>query len=217
MERSLGFADLDDRESVATQLLQSIAALAAMSFHAAAVSLSVHDASAQELVFVAVTRKEDGALVGRRFPAGAGVAGWSLLTGEPVIVANARQDQRFASDLAENTGYVPERLAAVPLLDEEGPLAVLEILDYDPALGDVEILELGEHFGRSAGLTLRLLRRSDALGAIGGLSGDLARGLGRMVDVCAEVQPHRQRSLARLLDAMSDFVSDASTSPQSPS
>lgn len=217
MDGSLGFADLGERESVATQLLQSIAALAAMSFHAAAVSLSVLDAAARELVFVAVTREEDDALVGRRFPAGAGVAGWSLLTGEPVIVADARQDQRFASDLAENTGYVPERLAAVPLLDEEGPLAVLEVLDFDPALGDVEILELGEHFGRSAGLTLRLLRRSHALGAITGLSGDLARGIGRLVDVCAAVEPHRQRSLARLLDAMGDFVEDASAAPQSPS
>lgn len=216
MRQILGFADLGDRGSVATQLVESIAALAAMSFHAPAVSLSVLDLATQELVFVAVTRKEDDPLVGRRFPASAGLAGWTLLTAEPVIVADARRDQRFASDLAENTGYVPERLAAVPLLDEEGPLAVLEILDYDPALGDVEILELGEHFGRSAGLTLRLLRRSDALGAITGLSGELAHALGRVVDLCAAIEPQRQRSLARLLDALGDLVGDAAAPPQSP-
>ena len=45
-----------------------------------------------------------------------------------------QQDPRFATDVAEGTGYVPSGLMAAPLLHEERALGVLEVLDRPGAV-----------------------------------------------------------------------------------
>jgi len=111
------------------ELLRSVVEVARSIFAAKASSILLLDEDANELVFEAVVGEGEEGLLGRRFPAGTGVAGWVLATGTPLVVEDVTTDPRFAKDVAEGTGYVPQGLMAVPLLHDERALGVLEVLD----------------------------------------------------------------------------------------
>jgi GAF domain-containing protein len=63
--------------------------------------------------------------------------------------------------VAENTGYVPTGLMAVPLLHEDEPLGVLQVLDRPErstfSLAEMELLGL---FATQASVALSLLRKA---------------------------------------------------------
>lgn len=110
-------------------LLQSIVELALTVFAAKACSIMRFDAAARELVFEAVAGEGAGTLVGRRLPAATGIAGWSLASEEPIAIDDVISHPRFDREFAEETGYVPTKLAVHPLLHAERALGVLNVLD----------------------------------------------------------------------------------------
>jgi hypothetical protein len=115
-------------EEASGSLLQSIVEVARAIFGARASSVFLHDEAADELVFEAVAGEGAEELVGRRFPSSTGVAGWVLVTRQPLVIEELQEDPRFAKEAAESTGFVPKGLMAVPLLHEERALGVLEVL-----------------------------------------------------------------------------------------
>ena len=94
-----------------------------------AVSVAVHDAATDRLVFRVAAGPEGGGVVGLEIAAHEGIAGYVFSTGQPLAVADVVADPRFERTTAERTGYVPRSLLAVPLVDEEGTLGVMELLD----------------------------------------------------------------------------------------
>lgn len=143
------------------RLLRSIVEVARAIFAGAAASIFLLDEERDELVFEAVAGQGSGELVGRRFPAGAGIAGSVLATGQPLVVDDVQAHPRFDRESAESTGYVPTSLLAVPLLADERPLGVLEVLDRrDRSRSPLEDLELLGLFGEQAAIALALLRRA---------------------------------------------------------
>jgi GAF domain-containing protein len=100
-------------------LLRSVAEVARAIFAAKASSILLLDEQTSELVFEAVSGEGEENLLGRRFPAGTGVAGWVLATRTPLVIEDVSRDPRFAKEVAEDTGYVPQGLMAVPLLHDE--------------------------------------------------------------------------------------------------
>ena len=110
-------------------LLQSIVDVARAIFDARASSIFLLDEDAGELVLEAVSGEGQEGLVGMRFPSSAGIAGWVLVTRQPLVLDDVTQDPRHARNVAERTGYVPKKLMAVPLLHEERTLGVLYVLD----------------------------------------------------------------------------------------
>ena len=142
-------------------LLQSIVDVGRAIFGARAASIFLFDEAADELVFAAVSGEGKEALIGRRFPSGTGVAGWVLVTRQPLVIEDVGEDERFSREAAESTGYVPSGLMAVPLLHEEEVLGVLEILDRPQrarfSLGEMDLLSL---FAGQAAVALALLRRA---------------------------------------------------------
>src|SRR4051794_18858509 len=115
--------------------LHAIVDRARRTFRAQACSILLHEPESRSLVFAAMSGEGSeslggsGSLVGVKFPDTAGVAGWVLAPGEPVLLEDVAHDGRFAQDIAEITGYVPRRLMAMPLLLEDRVLGVLEVLD----------------------------------------------------------------------------------------
>lgn len=154
-ERAASPAETDP---LARELLQSVVETARAIFGAAASSIFLLDEPAGELVFQAVAGEGEEFLVGRRFPAGRGIAGWVVSSGEPMVVDDLTQDRSFARDLAESTRYVPNALMAAPLLDASGVLGVLEVLDPAPqarsSLAELDLLAL---FARQSACALRVL------------------------------------------------------------
>jgi GAF domain-containing protein len=142
-------------------LLQSIVEVAMAIFQARASSIFLFDEQADELVFEAVAGEGSGSLVGRRYPSSTGIAGWVLTTRQPVVLEDVRQDKRFAREVAESTGHVPEALMAVPLLHGERALGVLEVLDrpQDKAFTLPEMGLLGM-FASQAAIALDMLQRA---------------------------------------------------------
>jgi GAF domain-containing protein len=156
-------------------LLLAIVQVARAIFHARAASVLLLDEATSELVFEAVVGEGEDDLVGRRFPAGTGIAGWVLSTRQPLVLADVAADPRFSTETAQSTGFVPKGIMAVPLLHGEEALGVLEVLDR-PAdarfrLEEVDLLGL---FGIQAATALALLRRARLAAAmLEGGGGDL--------------------------------------------
>ena len=142
-------------------LLQSIVDVARAIFGAKASSIFLFDEEAEELVFEAVAGEGEDNLVGTRLPASTGIAGWVLVTRQPLVIDDLASDPRFARGAAEQTGYVPNAMMAVPLLYDEDVLGVLSVLD-PPAgtrFGIAEMDLLGLFAGQAA-IALDLLQRA---------------------------------------------------------
>jgi len=99
-------------------LLQSIVDVARAIFDAKASSIFLLDEDAEELVFEAVSGEGEGDLIGMRLPASTGIAGWVLVTRQPLAIDDLSNDPRFSRGAAEQTGYVPNAMMAVPLLHD---------------------------------------------------------------------------------------------------
>ena len=142
-------------------LLRSVVEVARAIFDAKASSIFLLDEETDELVFEAVAGEGEETLVGRRFPSSTGIAGWVLVTRQPLVIENVLDDPRFARDAAESTGFVPKGLMAVPLLHEERALGVLEVLDRPQeaqfSLQEMDLLGL---FANQAAIALDLLQRA---------------------------------------------------------
>jgi len=156
-------------------LLQATVETACGIFHAKASSVFLLDEETDELVFEAVAGYGADTLVGKRFPSSTGVAGWVLVTRQPLVVDDLTKDTRFSRDAAESTGYVPRGLMAVPLLAEDDALGVLEVLDRPQGtpftLAEMDLLGL---FGNQAAIALDLLRRARRARAALDGNGELA-------------------------------------------
>jgi GAF domain-containing protein len=188
-------------------LLQSIVDTARAIFGAGAASIFLYDEETDELVFEAVAGASAGQLVGTRIPSGTGIAGWVLVTRQPIVLSDLEKDPRFARDVAERTGYVPKALMAAPLLYEESSLGVLQVLDpeQEPSftLAEMDLLGL---FASQAAIALDLLRRARrARALIDGQGGDaaavaaLAAALEGLEEDRREPAVSRLRALAELL------------------
>ena len=140
-------------------LLQSIVDVARAIFGAKASSIFLLDTATDELVFEAVSGQGEGDLIGMRIPSSTGIAGWVLVTGQPIVVDDLQQDPRFAQEAAERTGYVPKALMAVPLVNGENTLGVLQVLDRTKdraySIGQIDLLIL---FANQAAIGLDLLQ-----------------------------------------------------------
>ncbi len=142
-------------------LLQSIVDVARAIFGAEASSVFLYDEDADELVFEAVSGQGGDALVGTRFPSSTGIAGFALVTRQPLVVDDLSNDPRFSQERAASTGYVPNSIVASPLLHDERTLGVLSVLDRadDRPFGVAE-LELLSRVSTQAAIGLDLLLRA---------------------------------------------------------
>lgn len=184
-------------------LLQATVEVARAIFKAKASSVFLLDEETDELVFAAVAGEGADTLIGQRFPSSTGVAGWVLVTRQPLVVDDLTTDTRFSREAAESTGYVPRGLMAVPLLAEDTALGVLEVLDRPQnsafSLAEMDLLGL---FGNQAAIALELLQRARrARAALDGET-ELARFAARLEDAPEETREaglELLRALGKLL------------------
>ena len=139
-----------------TAVLRSIVEATAGLFAAEAASIALHDPATDTLVFEVAAGEQGQGVVGLAIDAGQGVAGYVFSTGQPIALSDVASDARFGRTTAEQTGYVPRSLIAVPLADDDGILGVLEVLDKRGGGGfDLRDLELAGVFARQATAAIR--------------------------------------------------------------
>jgi GAF domain-containing protein len=165
-------------------LLQATVETARGIFHAKAASVLLLDEETDELVFEAVAGEGAGTLLGRRFPSGTGVAGWVLVTRQPLVVEDLAKETRFSREAAESTGYVPRGLMAVPLLADDDVLGL---------------------FANQAAIALDLLRRARRAQAV--LAGDGELGaLARFAARLEEADEDQRKAGLDLLRALERLI-----------
>ncbi|TFH36834.1 MAG: GAF domain-containing protein [Anaerolineales bacterium] len=146
------------------QLLQSIVDAAGQIFGAAAASIALVDYDQNMLEFVVAFGHGNRDVIGQRIPLDAGIAGYVVMTGQPIAIADVLQDPRFNQDFAKSTGYVPNSILATPLEWQERVIGVMEVLDKIEAprfdLRDMELLGL---FARQASIAIAQSQQYDLI------------------------------------------------------
>ena len=181
------------------ELLRSIVEVARAIFRARGSSIFLYDEATDELVFAAVASPEEQSLLGTRIPSSTGIAGWVLAAGTPLVIDDLQNDPRFAADVAEQTGYVPRGLMAVPLLHDERALGVLQVLDRPSnsrfSLEEMDLLGL---FAAQAAVALDLLASARRARAALGGDGDVA-AVARVAAALNRLEDGRREAALALL------------------
>ena len=199
-----------DAEAEHRKLLESVVLVARVIFEAAASSIFLLDTATGELVFEAVAGQGQDFLVGSRFPASKGIAGWVLDSGQPLIVDDLTTDARFAKDVAESTRYVPKQLMATPVMCDEDAIGVLEVLDATRSgsspLAQLELLSL---FGMQAAAALRIVQRTRAARSLLNGAGDGIGEIMEVVRVLGALDDERRTASLRLFGSMHTLLADS--------
>ena len=188
-------------------LLESITEVARNIFGAAACSVALVDEESDELVFYVASGAGAEDVTGLRIPAGSGIAGYVLMSGQPIAISDVRSDPRFASDVAETTGYVPRSILAMPLATDEATIGVISVLDRTTS--DVRDMELLSLFARQAALAIENSRvftelGKTLLGALATASGDT--DLSDTLRTAADSSAGPNRELARFAAHMHELA-----------
>jgi hypothetical protein len=130
------------RPSAPRSLLEGIVRTAAGVFEAASASIALADGTTGELVYQAAWGAGAEQIVGVQLQRGHGIGGEVIETGMAEVIPDCAADPRFAAEIAEQTGYVPNTMLVVPLKRAGRALGALSVLDrrdggtFGP--GDVE-------------------------------------------------------------------------------
>jgi len=116
-------------EDVDRQLVEAIVGAAAAMFEAAAASIAMLDPGSGDLVYRAAWGAGADEIVGVRLRPDVGIAGAVVRTGVAQAVPDCRSDDRFASQVASGTGYVPHTMLVTPLLRDGRTIGALSWLD----------------------------------------------------------------------------------------
>jgi GAF domain-containing protein len=169
-------------EELHRRLLNATVDVARGIFSAKAATIFLYDEETDELVFEAVAGEDSSALTGVRIPSSTGIAGWVLVTRQSLVLEDVARDPRWGGQqIAERTGYTPKGLMAVPLIHEEDPVGVLQVLDRpQQARFSLEEMELLGLFATQAAVALDLLRKVRRARAVLEESGAEVEALARL-------------------------------------
>jgi GAF domain-containing protein len=148
------------------RLLQSIVDATASLFDAEGSSISLFETDPDRLEIRVAAGAQGAGAIGLSVKPTEGIGGFVYSTGQALAVSDVASDPRFDLEAAQRTGYVPRSIATVPLLDDEGSIGVLQVLDKrgSPSfsLRDMELLAI---FARQAttAITATRVQRDTAL------------------------------------------------------
>src|SRR5262245_53379265 len=119
-------------------------------------SLFLIDRTGEQLVLRVATGPVQGEIKELRLNVGEGIAGWVAEHRKGLIVNDPKQDPRFLSAVDKATGFQTRSILAVPLMDHDQIVGVLEILNTAKAKQfDRSDLDLLTAFGSYAAVALR--------------------------------------------------------------
>lgn len=132
-------------------LLQTVVDAAVSLFDAEAASIALFERQPDRLEFRVASGEQGAGVLGLSVPTSKGIVGYVFSTGQAIALSDVNSDPRFDQATAKRTGYVPRSIAAVPLIDGQTPVGVLQVLDKRSTatftLKDMELLAV---FARQA-------------------------------------------------------------------
>ncbi len=110
-------------------ILQTIMAKVAEYFKPDTWSLLMVDESAEELYFAIAVGDAADALKSVRLRVGEGIAGWVAKHGEPLVVPDVYNDERFAKRIDEMTKWQTRSIICIPLTAKQRVLGVIQLIN----------------------------------------------------------------------------------------
>lgn len=191
------------------RLLRALTETARQLFGAAACSLALLTEDESELVYTTAAGQGADDITGMRMPSSRGVAGLVVRSGQPIAISDLANDPRFARDVAEQTGYVPQAILAVPVVSPARVLGVLTLLDRDVrrpgSEADMQLLSL---FADQAALALESVNVFRDVGRVLLAAVATAAGDGsELADAATAIAAEAGRADRRLADVAASFAS----------
>ncbi len=143
----------------ARAVLRSVVEATVALFEAEAASIALYDAATDRLVFEVAAGEQGQGVIGVSIGPDQGIAGFVFTTGQALALSDVASDPRFGRAVAAQTDYMPRSLIAVPLVDENGTIGVLEVLDkHSQAAFSLRDIELAGVFAGQAAVAIRASR-----------------------------------------------------------
>lgn len=147
-----------------SKLLYDTMQLAANVMDAGAAVLMLIDEKSQELVFEVTHGPGTAGFRQQRVGMNEGVVGWVATHGEPVIINDVSQDERFNREVDTRTGFLTRSVLCVPLQIKGKTIGVLEVLNKFSGNGfDQEDLQLALTMAAQAAIAIENARLYQSL------------------------------------------------------
>jgi signal transduction protein with GAF and PtsI domain len=112
-----------------TNSIENLLKLAATSMKSEEASIIVRDGNEGDMKFLWAIGKVADQLIGLQIPAGKGIAGFVMSSGQPMAVADVGQEESFYDAVDKQTGYSTQTILATPLRYNGEIIGVLEFVN----------------------------------------------------------------------------------------
>lgn len=112
-----------------TQSIASLLHISAAEINSEEASVLIRDGGDGDLRFLAAIGKVAEQLINLKIPAGKGIAGFVLSSGQPMAVSDVGEEESFYSEVDKTTGYSTQMILATPLRHNGEVIGVLEYIN----------------------------------------------------------------------------------------
>ncbi len=112
-----------------THSLASLLAISAAELNSEEASVLVRDGDEGDLRFLSAIGQVAEQLIDMKIPAGKGIAGFVMSSGQPLAVADVGEETSFYSEVDKRTGYSTQMILATPLSHDGEVIGVLEYIN----------------------------------------------------------------------------------------
>ena len=112
-----------------TRSIRDLLQLSAAELGAKEASVLIRDGAEGDLRFLVATGEVAQKLLDLKVPAGKGIAGFVMSSGQPMAVSNVGEEASFYAEVDKETGYSTEMILATPLRHDDEMIGVLEYIN----------------------------------------------------------------------------------------
>lgn len=112
-----------------TSSIRDLLEVSAVELGAREASVLIRDGEAGDLRFLAATGEVAPKLLNLKVPAGKGIAGFVMSSGQPMAVADVGEEESFYAEVDKETGYSTRMILATPLRHNDEMIGVLEYIN----------------------------------------------------------------------------------------
>ncbi len=112
-----------------TRSIRNLLEVSAGELNAREASVLIRDGDDGGLRFLAATGEVAPKLLNLKIPAGKGIAGFVMSSGQPIAVSDVGEEANFYAEVDKETGYSTEMILATPLRHNDEMIGVLEYIN----------------------------------------------------------------------------------------
>ncbi len=112
-----------------TSSIENLLRVTAADINSDEASVLIRDGEQGDLRFLAAIGKVAEKLIDMKVPAGKGIAGFVLSSGQPMAVSDVEETESFYAEVDKTTGYSTQMILATPLRHKDEIIGVLEYIN----------------------------------------------------------------------------------------